>query len=221
MRRASLMHTYSTDNDNRTVVYGLLGVVAWFLIVWIGQATSLLASSVPALAGGTISWGVAFAGLSTVFSRIGWKTKIARITGASKSPDFSGGWDGYIQTSYDGDIPDSALHESNDPAADMQRVAASLHIEQTWREISIHLSTDNSESDSTGATVLTKDGRWPSLTYQYGNKPEADTEPSMASHDGTADLSLKQKGTPDVLEGFYYTGPSRDNYGKMYFERRE
>lgn len=214
------MHTYSTDNDNRIVVYGLLGVVAWFLVVWIGQATSLLASSLPALAGGTISWGVAFAALSTVFIRAGWKTTVARLAGASESPDFSGDWDGYIKTSYGGHIPEGVLHESNDPEADMQRVAASVNIEQTWREIGIHFSTDNSESDSTGATVLTKDGRWPSLTYQYENKPGADTEPSMASHDGTADLSLKQNGGQDVLEGFYYTGPGRENYGEMYFERR-
>lgn len=214
------MHTYSTDNDTRIVIYGLLGVISWFLVVGIGQATSLLASGLPALTGGTISWGLAFTGLSTAFSRFGWKTNIARATGASKSPDFSGKWDGYIKTSYDGHIPETALHESNDPEADMQRVAASLHIKQTWRKISIHLSTDNSESDSTGATVLTQDGRWPSLTYQYGNKPDADTEPSMASHDGTADLSLKQDREQDVLEGFYYTGPGRENYGEMYFERR-
>lgn len=214
------MHTYSTDNDNRIVVYGILGVISWFTVVGIGQATSLLVSSLPALTSGTISWGLAFTGLSTAFSRSGWKTKIARATGASKSPDFSGKWDGYIKTSYDGHIPEAALHESNDPEADMQRVAASLHIKQTWRKISIHLSTDNSESDSTGATVLTKDGRWPSLTYQYGNKPGADTEPSMASHDGTADLSLKQNADQDILEGFYYTGPGRENYGKMHFERR-
>jgi hypothetical protein len=43
----------------------------------------------------------------------------------------------------------------------------------------------------------------------------------MASHDGTADLSLKQNGAQDVLEGFYYTGSGRENYGEMYFERRE
>lgn len=214
------MHTYSTDTDKRPVVYGLLGFAAYLLVLGIGWVTSLLASGLPAIAGGTISWGLAFAGLSTAFSRYGWKTGIARAIGASKSPDFSGKWDGYIKTSYSGDIPDPALHESNDPEADMQRVTASLRIKQSWREIGIHLSTDNSASDSTGATVLTKDGRWPSLTYQYGNKPGADTEPSMTAHDGTADLSLKQNGTSDILEGFYYTGPGRENYGEMYFERQ-
>jgi hypothetical protein len=214
------MHTYSTDNNKRPVVYGLLGFAAYLFVLGIGWATSLLASGLPAIAGGTVSWGLAFAVLSTAFSRYGWKTGIAEEIGASKSPDLSGEWDGYIKTSYGGDIPKSALHESNDPEADMQRVAASLHIDQTWREIGIHLSTDRSESDSMGATVLTKDGRWPSLTYQYVNRPGADTESSMVSHDGTADLSLKQNEGEDVLEGFYYTGPGRENYGEMYFERR-
>jgi hypothetical protein len=102
----------------------------------------------------------------------------------------------------------------------MQRVAASLYIDQTWRKISVHLSTADSESDSTGATILTKEGRWPSLTYQYANEPDVDTEDSMMSHNGTADLSLKQNGEQNVLEGFYYTGPSRKNYGEMRFKRQ-
>jgi|AntDeeMetagen285_2_1112576.scaffolds.fasta_scaffold01810_3 hypothetical protein len=214
------MHSYSTDNDKRPVVYGFLGLGAYLLVLGIGWITSLLASGLASIVGGTISWGFAFTILSTVFIHRGWKNNIVRKTGASKSPDLSGEWDGYIKTSYQGHIPETALHDSNDDDADMQRVSASLHIKQTWRKISIHLSTDNSESDSTGATILTEDGTWPSLTYQYANRPQADTEPSMTSHDGTADLSLKQDGDQDVLEGFYYTGPGRENYGEMFFERR-
>jgi hypothetical protein len=214
------MHTYSADNDKRPTVYGFLGFVSYFLVLGIGWATSLLASGLPAITGGTISWGLAFAALSTVFSRYGWKTPFARSTGASKVPDFSGEWVGYIKTSYEGHIDEEALHESNDPDAEMQRVAARLHIDQTWRKISIHLSTANSESDSTGATVLTKEGRWPSLTYQYENEPNVDSNDSMRLHDGTADLSLKQNGEQDVLEGFYYTGPGRENYGEMFFQRQ-
>lgn len=214
------MHTYSTDNEKRPTVYGLLGFVAYLFVLGIGWAMSLLASGLPAIAGGTISWGFAFAALSALFSRFGWKTTIARWTGASRVPDCSGEWAGYIKTAYGGQIDDGALHESNDPEAEMQRVAASLYIDQTWRKISVHLSTADSESDSTGATILTKEGRWPSLTYQYANEPDVDTEDSMMSHDGTADLSLKQNGEQNVLEGFYYTGPSRENYGEMRFERQ-
>ncbi|MUV85518.1 hypothetical protein GJ631_02705 [Natronomonas sp. CBA1123] len=214
------MHTYSTDNDKRPTVYGVLGFAAYLLVLIIGWATSLLAAGLPAIAGGTISWGLAFTILSAGFIRRGWKTPVARSTGASRAPDFSGDWKGYIKTSYEGHIDEEALHESNDTEAEMQRVAAKLHIDQTWRKISVHLSTENSESDSTGATVLTKEGRWPSLTYQYGNEPDVDSESSMRAHDGTADLSLKRNGEQDVLEGFYYTGPGRENYGEMYFERQ-
>ena len=213
------MHTYSTDNDRRPTVYGLLGFAAYLLVLGVGWVTSLIAGGLPAITGGTISWGFAFAALSTAFSRFGWKTAIARSTGASGVPEFSGEWEGYIKTSYGGEIGEEALHEFNDSNAEMQRVAATLHIDQTWRKISVHLSTANSESDSTGATILTKEGLWPSLTYQYGNEPDVDSEDSMRSHDGTADLSLKEDGETDVLEGFYYTGPGRENYGEMYFER--
>jgi len=213
------MHTYSTDNDKRLTVYGILGFAAYLLVLVISRLTSLLAGELPAIAGGTISWGLAFGVLSTVFIRFGWNAAIARSIGASQVPDFSGEWEGYIKTSYGGEIDEEALHESNDSNAEMQQVAATLHINQTWRKISVHLSTVNSKSDSTGATVLTKEGRWPSLTYQYGNEPDVDSEDSMRSHDGTADLSLKENGETDVLEGFYYTGPGRENYGEMYFER--
>jgi hypothetical protein len=214
------MHTYSTDNDKRPTVYAILGVTAYPLVLASGWVTSQFASWIPAVAGVTISWGIGFALIWVIYSRYVWDTRIARWIGASKVPNFNGDWEGYIKTSYGGSINEKALHESNNPEADMQRVAATLHINQNWRKISIHLSTENSESDSTGATVLTKEGRWPSLTYQYGNEPDVDSEESMRSHDGTADLSLKQDGERDVLEGFYYTGPGRENYGEMYFERR-
>uniref|UniRef100_UPI00146E4103 hypothetical protein n=1 Tax=Natronorubrum tibetense TaxID=63128 RepID=UPI00146E4103 len=63
----------------------------------------------------SISWGVGFTLLTATFSRFIWKTRIARVTGASKVPDFSGEWTGYVKTSYEGVILDEALHASNDP----------------------------------------------------------------------------------------------------------
>lgn len=185
------MHSYSTDNDNRPTVYGVLGFTAYAATLGVGWITAVLSAAVPTIAGITFSWGIGFTVLTAIFNRFGWKTRIARATGASKVPDFDGEWRGYLKTSYDGFIPDEALHESNNLDADMQRVAATLQITQTWRKISIHLETDNSESDSTGATVLTEDGRWPSLNYQYENDPDPDSASSMMRHYGTADLALK------------------------------
>lgn len=213
------MHTYSVDNDNRLAVYSILGFIAYIIVLGAGLATSLLSGNITTIIGGTISWSVVFGGLSTVFSRYGWKTSIVRKILNSQIPDLGGRWDGYIKTSYDGHIPDEALHESHDSEDDMQRVAATLHIKQTWRTINVHLSTANSESDSTGATILTKEGRWPSLTYQYENDPSLDTEDSLRSHDGTADLSYITEDGEEILDGFYYTDPGRENYGEMYFER--
>lgn len=215
------MHTYSTDNDNRPFVYGFIGIVSYFAVLGLGWFTKILSAALPVVAGLTISWGLGFTALSTAFSQYGWQTSFARTIGACKVPDFNGEWSGYMKTSYEGSIPDQALHETNDPAADMQGVAATLRIKQTWRKISIHLETRNSKSDSTGATVLTEDGQWPSLSYQYENDPDPDSKSSMTRHYGTADLALKTIGDGDVLEGFYYTGPGRENYGEMYFERVE
>jgi len=99
-------------------------------------------------------------------------------------------------------------------------VKATLHIKQNWRKINVHLETHQSSSDSSGATILTNEGQWPSLSYQYENQPPPDTAETMEMHHGTTDLELKQDGAADVLEGIYYTGPSRRNYGRMKFERK-
>jgi hypothetical protein len=43
----------------------------------------------------------------------------------------------------------------------------------------------------------------------------------MEMHYGTADLELKeQESGGKILEGVYYTGPGRQNHGKMYFEKK-
>jgi hypothetical protein len=214
------MHTYSTDNDKRPVVYGVLGILSYLIVLAIGWITSQLTTGLPVIKGGTLSWGITFGITSALFIRYVWKTRPSRFVRASKVPDLSGEWEGYIETTYQGQIDGEALHTSNDPTAERQRVAATLYIDQTWRKVDIHLSTANSESDSTGATILIKEGRWPSLTYQYMNEPGVNSEDSMNSHDGTADLSLKKNDTQRILEGFYYTGPDRESYGEMYFEQQ-
>lgn len=215
------MHTYSTDNDNRTVVYGFLGVISWVFVVSIGHITSLLTSGFPAITGGTISWGIIFKLLCEVFNRYLWKMGGIRAIGISKVQDFSGDWEGHIKTSYDGQSSETAQGRENSSETDMQRMPSSLSIDQTWRKINIHFSVEESKSDSTGATILTKKGQYQTLTYQYRNETKADTESSMSSHSGTAKLSLKQSEEQDVLEGFYYTDHNRGNYGEMQFKRQE
>lgn len=215
------MHSYSTDNDGRPTVYGVIAIAALAVAVGVSRFFGLLGGFIPAISSISISWGLAFSALLGLYSKYGWDHWIARGLRASRVPNLSGRWEGYMGTSYDGDIPDSALHESDPQDEGMQRVRATLYIKQTWRKISIHVETASSESDSTGATILMQDGRWPSLNYQYANDPDPDAEDTMSRHYGTADLALKSNEETDVLEGFYYTGPQRENYGEMFFRRSE
>lgn len=214
------MHTYSTDNDKRPLVYAILGVTAYLALGFIGSLTKQLSTYLPIVAGIGVTWTLLFGVALALFNFWGWKTRVPRWLNLVRVPDLNGCWKGYIQTSYQGDnIPDAALHESNNPETDMSKLTAVIEIDQNWRKLNVHLETESSSSDSSGATILTNDGRWPSLSYQYENEPDPNTSEEMVLHYGTANLERKREGNCEVLEGFYYTGPGRGNYGKMRFEQ--
>lgn len=217
------MHTYSTDNDLRPKVIGAIGVLSYLVVGGLDYIVSLLSETFSlGLIFGVPSWGLVFGVLFAVFGKWGWNTSVVRWVGAVKVPDFSGEWEGWIETSYDGDppIPEERIHPENDPDTDYTRLSASLEIEQTWRKMSVHFTTGSSTSDSEGATVLAGEGKWPNLNYQYENVPPLDSTDGMERHYGTADLELKESDEGAlVLDGLYYTGPRRENHGIMYFER--
>jgi hypothetical protein len=71
------MHTYSTDNDNRPTVYGILGFTAYAAALVVGWLSTTLSVVIPAVAGITISWGVGFTLLTATFRLFIWKTGIA------------------------------------------------------------------------------------------------------------------------------------------------
>lgn len=214
------MHTYSTDNDLRPKVYGVLALLAYGLTVLVGMATDALSTVLPFGAGVVISWGLAFAVVWKIHDNWFWKTGIARALGFTRVPDLNGRWEGYIVTSYEGHISDEALHPDDDLSEDGQKLKAWLDIDQTWRKINIHFETKQTASDSNGATMLTEEGKWPSLSYQYENAGSPLVE-GLDMHFGTASLEYRNEGGRETLEGLYYTGPGRDNNGLMYFQRVE
>lgn len=213
------VHTYSTDNDLRPKVYAVLAAVALVTTTAANTLFSRLFSNLPISISIAISWGLIFGLVWRLYDRWLWKTRIASTLGATKTPNLNGEWAGWIQTSYEGEIPDEILHPENEGNEDGQRLKATIHIEQTWRKINIHFQTDQSHSDSNGATILTEEGRWPSISYQYEN-PGSTLVEGLDMHFGTASLEYRDDSTTEVLEGLYYTGPGRDNHGHMYFERQ-
>jgi hypothetical protein len=214
------MHTYSTDNDSRPKIYGIIALISYFTTILIGGFITFIFQSLAlSIAIGPPSWGLAFAAILTIYERKLWNTRLARKIGATRIPDLNGRWEGWILTSYDGNIPDETLHPEDDPEADWRKLTASLDIDQTWRKMSIHFETETSSSDSNGATLLADNGKWPSINYQYRNDPPPDAIMGMEMHHGTGDLEYKNDS--EVLEGVYYTGPQRENHGKMMFKRAD
>lgn len=213
------MHTYSTDNELRPRVYWGISTASHVAAGAVGAITALVSSNLPIALGASVGAGVLFRVLLTVYDKRLWDTRPLRYSKVTKVPNLNGEWEGWLKTDYDGPIDDDALHENNDSESEWQTLWVKLHIEQTWRKININLETANSHSDSNGATILTDDGRWPSITYQYTNVGSVSSKDDMGAHDGTTDLKIKNDDT--VLEGHYYTGPGRGNSGKVWLKRIE
>lgn len=212
------MHTYSTDIDTRLKVIAGLGALSYILILIAQEFLSGLTTSLPlgisvSAPSFALAWGVIYA----MFNNWLWKWNILRHLKIVRVPNFAGTWDGYLETSYQGKIPDEHISDDDDPDSDYTRLNAEIEIGQKWRKIDIHLETNQSSSDSNAGTILINENKWPSLNYQYDNEPDPDTPSSMAMHHGTADLELNREDGDEVLEGVYYTGPGRENYGKMRF----
>lgn len=212
------MHTYSTDNDLRPKVYGGIALLAYAVTVLVELVTTSLSTVLPFAVGIAVSWGLAFAVVWKLHDRWFWKTRLAYTLGFTRVPNLNGKWEGWIQTSYQGHIPNEALHPENEKSDEGQKMHASLDIDQTWRKINVHFETTETPSDSNGATMLTEEGKWPSISYQYENRGTPLVE-GLDIHFGTASLEFRDDGKTDTLEGLYYTGPGRENNGLMYFER--
>lgn len=220
------MHSYSTDKSNRPVILGLIGVLSYLMVnlrpINIGPLGRLI-SEIGVAPPNTmsISWGLAFGFILLVFNKWLWKTSILQKTGVIKIPDLSGNWKGYIATSYE-DVPDEDRSGDYSIEGDLVPIDAELSIKQSWLGINVNFNpSTSSSSDSRGATILTGDGQWPSLTYQYENRPQPNSQNGMEMHHGTADLELKDENGERILEGVYYTGPGRKNHGKMYFKMED
>src|SRR5215472_11397854 len=101
---------------------------------------------------------------------------------------FSGGWRGYLLSSFDN-------HEKRHPLM--------LNILQSWTHIRVFLTTPTSMSRSCTAMIRVSDPSGASLVYQYQNQPLADAVKTMHMHVGTGELKLLDG---DALTGEYYAG---------------
>jgi hypothetical protein len=189
------MHPYSTDLDKRGYVPLTIAIVSIIAAWLLSTLLTTLRWSVP--------WWVdapsvlAFYGFfSAAFEKRLWRTSVIRpLLGI---PNLNGTYKGYISSSFD-------KHHSKHPAT--------LEIRQTWKEISVIMTTENSSGQSTAASLNTETGIF---SYEYLNEPKPGTASTMHCHRGTGALKITSE---DHLEGEYYSGRDRQTYGLLDFVR--
>ena len=192
------MHPYATDSEERRNV--LLGIALvsvglaygfhWLMVHMNIQAPWWVDS--PSVLG--------IAGvLYKAFDK--WLWRWFRKLGIVKVPDLQGQWelDGY--TSFE----------------KTKSFKANVTIRQTWTHISVYLETEQSISRSVAASISSNQPEGPTLIYQYRNEPKPNAEKTMHAHMGTALLRLKNA---EYMEGEYYSGRDRQNYGGLILRRK-
>jgi len=146
------MHTYSTDNDFRVTLLGLLGVAS-YLVVYILNVylftflNRVILIEIPELVFIGLAYGVVFSGVYMLFATRLW-TRLWMPSFVVAVPDLTGHWEGHIQTSFEGEIEDEYLAadggDSDGSGERYREMEATLDIEQTWRKIAITFETGRS-----------------------------------------------------------------------------
>jgi len=195
------MHSYTTDSNERKFVplyvAGISILIAWILNGVLGAMQFALPwwIDAPSVIG---FYGM----LYTIFDKYLWRWHILRTIGVVKVPDLNGTWEGHLASSFD------------EHAA---RQDATIKIFQSWAQISIILETNYSKSHSLIAAIITENPIGVVLSYEYLNEPVPNAKQTMHTHRGTGRLTIQANG--NTLEGEYYTGRDRQNFGILRFER--
>lgn len=192
------MHPYATDSDERKTVPLFLAALAIIsaiglsrLLAWIHWPSWIDA---PATAG--------FYGLYyEAFRRWLWRIRILHRLSVVKVPTLQGKWVGHVSTSFD---------------ELTGRHPITLEIAQDWTHILIQLLSDYSRSKSVIGGILV--GADITLSYDYFNEPLPKAVNTMHAHHGSATLRFDQ--VNDVLQGEYFSGRDRTNYGAIYLKRQ-
>lgn len=198
------MHPYTTDSKERKTIPVILIIPSLFCAALFNWMISPIVPYIPwffqPLYFGAPSAIAFYYILLNIFDESVWRWSIFHKTKMVKIPDLNGSWSGYIVSSFD-------EHKQNH---DMN-----LKISQSWYNIQIDLESAHSKSHSYIAGLLLNDEKGITLYYQFRNYPKSHAVETMHTHIGTAWLVFNKE--KNSLEGEYYTGRDRNNFGKMVF----
>lgn len=195
------MRPYATDSPERRKVIECLVVLSLPIAYLLHSGISLLKVQLWWLEAPSVL-GI-FGLLYECFERWVWRWALLRRVGIVKVPDLNGEWRVEGSTSFNSG----------------QRCEGTATIKQTWSKISVCLETAESTSHSISASILLEQPGRITPSYEYRNEPKPGAAETMHSHRGTAVLRLRGDGRE--LEGEYYSGRDRLNYGGLLFRRKE
>jgi len=196
------MHFYTTVSNERKLISIYIAVIS-ILLAWVlNRVLGVMPFTLPWWIEAPSVIGF-YSLLYAIFDRYLWSWQILRRLGIVKVPNLSGSWNGYVASSFD---EYAVKHD------------ATIRIFQNWTKIAIILETNYSKSVSLIAAIVTENPIGIVLNYEYLNEPKANAKHTMHAHRGVARLTLQPDGK--ALEGDYYTGRDRQNFGILIFERK-
>ncbi len=194
------MHPYATNPDERR--YILVALVVLGILAAYGLHTALSTLQISAPWWLEVPSFLGFYGLLyVIFDRHLWKNRLVRRLGNVRTPNLNGTWDGHLTSSFD---DGATKHEGT------------IKITQTWTRMGVTLEAQQSRSHSVVATFVIDDTDTV-LTYEYLNEPMSQAKKTMHIHRGTAWLFMQPDS--DTLQGRYYSGRGRQNFGSLRFTR--
>jgi len=196
------MHPYQIEAEVRSKIF----IIAVLFSIMAARLLHLLIEYIPF----SIPWWVetpsvlGFFGLFVLaFDRSFWKTKFIQSIDWLYIPNLNGIWETEILSSY----------KNFD-----ELLTARVNVRQSASQISISLETEESISYSVSAILMKTDKLHQfELTYNYINKPKADSISTMNMHQGTVWLQISSD--CKKLDGEYYSGRGRQNFGRLVLKR--
>lgn len=195
------MHPYAAEGRSVSIVYLVMAIAA-ILSAWgLGRGMECLQIQptwwveTPSVLG--------FFGLYWKWFDLKlWRNSWIQKRGWLGVPDLRGTWEAHLNTSHDGMPGD---------------LTGQVRIKQTWSKISVVGSWPASESHSVSAVLQQGSGFRQELMYTYVNEPSVAALETMEMHRGTTWLRLDQEA--DLMEGHYYSGRGRQEYGDLRLNR--
>jgi SMODS-associating 2TM, beta-strand rich effector domain len=192
------MHDYAVFGHDRAAIGRWLGVASIILAGGIAQICAYAnnLTGTDAFTKATITTGVVYFALHWVFNKMAWKIKCFEI------PNVNGKWKLSGQT----------LNDDGSTRFDWD---GEIGIEQTWKSISIHLKTKNSQSQSYTATLSKRfgpTGGW-LLSYSYRNQPELEQSHELNAHKGYCEIEFDN--TFNKGKASYFNSGGRKTFGVM------